>query len=145
MLSSEHEPHPSNPYNFVQQSSCLFLTMADLTRFYKNGVGYLFRSLYDCLSRVLKTCIGPFAEKAYAACLITEPIKGAAINYSPDQYIKCFSDINEEFTRGLELRNMILEIRKHCQKFVDILKDLGGPPADVGGELEEKLSTLFGM
>ena len=119
--------------------------MAELTTFYKNGVDYLFRSHYGCLSSVLRTCIATFAEKAYTGGLITEQVKGAAIQCSHDQYIKCFSDIDEEFTRGLELRNTILEIQKHCQRYVDILKDLRGPPADVGGELEEKLSTLFSM
>ena len=121
--------------------------MAELTAFYKNGVGYLFRSQYTCLSSVLKTCIATFAEKAYEVGLITEPVKGAAVHCSHNQlqYSKCFSDINEEFTTGLELKNSVKETQEYCQKFVDILKDLRGPPATVGENLEEKLSNLLGM
>ena len=132
-------------WQYVHPAEFLFLAMAELTTFYKNGIAYLFRSHYGHLSSVLRTCIAMFAEKAYEAGLITEQVKGAAIQCSHAQYIKCFSDIYEEFTRGLELRNTILDIQTHYQKLVDILKDLGGPPADIGGELEEKLSTLFGM
>ena len=121
--------------------------MAELTTFYKNGVSYLFRSQYTCLSSILKTCIATFAEKAYEAGLITEPVKGAAVRCSYDQlqYSKCFSDINEEFTTGLELKNTIEEIQEYCQKFVEVLKDLGGPPEVFRKKLEEKLLTLFGM
>ena len=121
--------------------------MAELTTFYKNGVGYLFKSQYTCLSSVLKTCIAAFAEKAYEVGLITEHVKGAAVHcsYNQVQYNKCFSDINEEFTTGLELKNTVEDIREYCQKFVDILKDLGGPPAAVGGDLKERLSKLLGI
>ena len=115
--------------------------MVELTTFYKNGVSYL---LYICLSSILKTCIAMFAKKAYEAGLITEPEKGHC-SYDQLQYSKCFFDINEEFTTGLELKNTIEEIQEYCQKFVEVLKDLGGPPEVFRKKLEEKQSTLFSM
>ena len=146
MLISDLEPRPSNLCcQYFHQAEFLFLAKAELTTFYKNGTAYLFRSHYGRLSSVLRTCIAMFVEKAYEAGLITEQVKGAVIHCGHAQYIKCFSDVYEEFTRGLELRNTILDIQTHYQKLVDILKDLGGPPTDVGGEIEEKLSTLFSM
>ena len=119
--------------------------MAGFLKNYKRAVVYIFISQYADLKSALEGAINEFAEGALTAGLISFPVMRAAIRCSHDQYSERFADIANDLIVGLELMNSVEDILKHCQKFTQILKDLGGPVAIVGRELDAKLSTLSGM
>ena len=112
---------------------------------YKKAVVYIFTSQYANLSSTLKGSIKTFAERAFAAGLISGPVKEATVQCTHDQYSRCFADIANEFTAGFDLKKNIEGIMKHCRKLTQILEDIGGPVAIVGREVDAKLSTLAGM
>ena len=118
--------------------------MADFET-YKKAVVYIFNAQYADISSVLEGAINAFAERAFAAGLISDPVKKTVVQCSHDQYSKCFDKVANDFKAGLELMRSVEDILKHCRILTQILKDLGGPVAIVGRELDAKLSTLSGM
>ena len=117
----------------------------DHVRIYKKAVVYIFTSQYANLSSTLKGSIKTFAERAFAAGLISGPLKEITVQCTHDQYRKCFADIVNEFIAGLELKKNIEDIQEYCRKLMQILENLGGPVAAAGRELDVKLSTLAGI
>ena len=119
--------------------------MADLLKTYRRAVIYILTSHYADLKSVLERGINELAERALTAGLISFPVMRATIRCSHDQYSERFADIANDLIVGLGLMKSVEDILKHCQKFTQILKDLGGPVAIVGNEVDSKLSTLPGM
>ena len=111
----------------------------------KKAVIDAFKSRYANISSTLKGSLKTFAEKAYANDLITEPVKGAAVQCSHDRYNKNFADIMDNFVSLLDLGKSVEEVLKHYQRFIEILEELGGPAAIAGRELSTELTTLAGM
>ena len=111
----------------------------------KKAVVYIFTSQYAILSSVLEGAINEFAERALTAGLISLPVMRTIVRCSHDQYSRCFADIVNDFTTGIMFNKSAEDILEYCRKFTKILKDLGGPVAAAGKELDAKLSTLAGM
>ena len=119
--------------------------MADFLTTYRRAVVYILTSHYADLKPLLERTINEFAERALTAGLISFPVMSAVVRCSHDQYSERFADITNDLIVGLELMKSAEDILKHCQTITQILKDLGGPVAVVGKELDSKLSTLAGM
>ena len=119
--------------------------MAGCLKTYKRAVVYILTSHYADLKSVLEKCINELAGVALQASLISFPVMRATVRCSHDQYSECFADIINDLIVGLELMKNVDDVLKHCQKFTQILRDLGGPVAIVGNEVDSKLSTLPGM
>ena len=107
----------------------------DSLRSYRRAVMNVFRSHYAILSSVLEGCMESFANKAFAASLISYSVMRT----------KEFASIFDEFKAGLELCRSILEVQERWKILIDILEDLGGPPCMAGRNLYEKLTSLNGM
>lgn len=111
----------------------------------KKAVIDAFKSRYANISSALKGSLKTFAEKAYSNDLITEPVKGAAVQCTHDRYNENFADIIANFISVIELGKSVEEVQKHYQRFIEILEELGGPAAIAGRELSTELTTLVGM
>ena len=104
-------------------------------RSYRRAVINLFTSHYADLNSVLESSMLSFADKAFAAGLISSSVM-ENIN---------FSSIYEEFKVGLQLCRSISEVQERWKTLTDILEDIGGPASFVGRILNEKMSSLTGM
>ena len=102
---------------------------------YRKDIVDIFISYFDELSSVLEGCMESFVKKAYAAQLISEQVMKD----------KNFTSIFKEFKAGLNLRTTEEEMQKHCECFIKILDDLGGPAALAGKCIAEKLAPVNGM
>ena len=107
---------------------------------YRRVVVEQFNSRYDAISSVLEGSMQKFVEKAYAAHLISDAVMKS----------KDFSKIATDFKAGLQFKHTVLDIQQYCQRFLDILEDLGGPSVDAAKHLEirwsaGKLLTTSGM
>ena len=98
---------------------------------YRRVVVEEFNNQYAVISSVLKGSMQTFVEKAYAARLISETV------------MKCkeFSMIATEFKAGLQFEHTVLDIQQYCQRFLDILEDLGGPAVSAGKHLDIRWSA----
>ena len=76
-----------------------------------------------------------FVKKAYSVQLISEQVMKD----------KKFTSVFSEFKAGLDLKTTEEEMQKHCECFIKILDNLGGPAASAGKCIAEKLATLKGM
>ena len=102
-------------------------------RSYRRDVIDVFDSHYDKLCLVLKESMQQFANKAFAAKLISDEVRDE----------KKFSSIMNQFKAGLECRNSDLEIQEDWKCYVEILKDLCGPAPIAGENLAIKLPIAF--
>ena len=98
---------------------------------YKKAVEKEFNSSYADLSSALECSMEMFVEKAHAADLISESVMKS----------KNFDKIAKEFLAGLNFKDRELDIQQHCQCFIDILEDLGGPAGDAAKHLSIRWSA----
>ena len=99
---------------------------------YKKGVIDNFSSHIVSLKSISQESTSKLAEKAYEAGLISEPVKN-------------YDDLASAFTKELELKKSSSEIQTHCESFLEILKDIGGPAANASEGLSMQVSTSTGM
>ena len=98
---------------------------------YRRAVVDVFISHYDRTRSLLEENMVSFASKVYEAHFTS------SLNTE-------FPSIFEQFKTGFESCRSILEIQKRYKCFIDILLDIGGPVADVGKEIQEKLANITG-
>ena len=102
-------------------------------RSYRRDVIDVFDSHYDKLCLVLKETMESFANKAFAAKLISDEVRNE----------KKFSSIMSQFKARLECRNSDLEIQEDWKCYIEILEDVGGPAAIAAKDLAIKLPIAF--
>ena len=73
-----------------------------------------------------------FVEKAYSVQLISEQAMKD----------KKFTSVFSEFKAGLDFKTTEEDMKKHCECFIKILDNLGGPATLAGKCIAEKLATL---
>ena len=95
----------------------------EVLKVYKKAVTDVMKSQYARISSALKGAIKIFAEGAYAAKLITEPVKGDAVQCTHDQYNKIFCDIYNDFKTLIAFSKCVQEVQEHCHSFIKILED----------------------
>ena len=117
-----------------KQTTDISFTERETLENYRKAVNNVFVGHYHKLNLLLGGSMKSFAEKALQAKLISfETMKDAN-----------FENIFSEFKAGLEWKSTISEIKRHFQRFIDILVDIGGPPEEAGKDLAAKLH-LAGM
>ena len=104
---------------------------SDVLEKYKKAVKKEFDACYAKLSSVVEGSMQKFAEKARAADLISMSVMRS----------KNFDNIANDFLAGLDFKDRVLDIQQHCQCFIDILEDLGGPAVDAAKHLSIRWST----
>ena len=98
---------------------------------YRRVVVEEFNSQYAVISSVLEGSMSKFVEKARGAHLISETVMKS----------KDFSMIATDFLAGLNFKVTVLDIEQYCQRFLDILEDLGGPAVDAAKHLNIRWSA----
>ena len=98
---------------------------------YRRVVVEEFNSQYAVISSVLEGSMQKFVEKAFAAHLISDSV----------MISKDFSMIAADFKAGLQCKHTVLDIQQYCQRFLDILEELGGPSVDAAKHLNIKWSA----
>lgn len=104
-------------------------------RVYRRAVTKVLDENFAKLSSVLNGCMKSFAEKAFSADLINDEVRKR----------ENFSGIIDDFKAGLDWKNTVQGMWAHCDRFLEILKDLGGPVKYAGDELTAKLIIAAGM
>ena len=106
--------------------------MDDSLEIYRKAALDTFNSQYDNLCLALQGCMTKFIEEAFAAGLISESVMRS----------ENFPKIANEFKTRLKLRNTLEDVQTHFHCLIKILKNLGGPAAIVGNNLEVDVSIL---
>ena len=83
---------------------------------------------YSRLDGTLKTCLKEVAGKLFSHDLITLPVRD-----DPS-----YRNIEFEFQSGMEWKNDISELERHCQVFLDILSSQGGPVKSAADSLAKQ-------
>ena len=77
-----------------------------------------------------------------AANLITEPVKGDAVQCTHDQYNKIFGDVYNDFKTVIELSKCVEKVQEHCHSFIKILEDLHRP-AETAEKIQMQSCQLY--
>ena len=98
---------------------------------YRETVVTVFNSQYYVLRSAVEDSMQEFAGKAYAAHMISKSVMRS----------KDFYSITTDFLDGLNFKNSVQDIQQYCQRFIDILEDLGGPALEAARLLSIRWSA----
>ena len=98
---------------------------------YRKALVTAFNSKYHDLSSALEGSMQMFSEKTHAAHMISPSVLKS----------KDFCSIANAFLAGLNLKDSVQDVQQYCQRFIDILQDVGGPALDVAKHLSIRWSA----